>query len=54
MGPVFSGLVKLGGSQIRATANRTMSRIDAVVNKMMQINGEMIIVNHFKVLLDVL
>ena len=46
--------MKLGGSQIRARANRTMSRIGAVVNKMMQINGEMIIVNYFKVLLDVL
>ena len=31
-----------------------MSRIGAVVNKMMQINGEMIIVNYFVVLLDVL
>ena len=30
-----------------------MSRIGAVVNKMMQINGEMIIVNYFVVLLDV-
>ena len=31
-----------------------MSRISAVVNKMIQINGEMIIVNYFVVLLDVL
>ena len=47
-------LAKLDGSQIHARANSAMSRIGAVVNKMMQINGEMIIVNYFVVLLDVL
>ena len=31
-----------------------MSRIGAVVNKMMQINGKVIIINYFVVLLDVL
>ena len=45
---------KLGGSQIRARANSAMSRIGAVVNKMMQINGKVIIINYFVVLLDVL
>ena len=35
-------------------ANSAMSRIGAVVNKMMQINGKVIIINYFVVLLDVL
>ena len=46
-------LAKLDGSQIHARANSAMLRIGTVVKKMMQNNGERVIVNCFVVLLKV-